>query len=51
MLEMLNIMTFMHEIISYLFYIEKVLKVYNVFSLSHHTNDKETILSCMLNIG
>ena len=33
MLEILIVITFMHEIIPYLFYIEKVLKVYNVFSL------------------
>ena len=36
---MLNLMTFMHEAFPYLFYIEKLLKVYNVFLLKIHTND------------
>ena len=48
MLEMLNLMTFMQEIIPYLFYIEKVLKVYNVFSLKVITQmiKKQFIVAC-----
>ena len=39
MLEMLNLMTFMHETIPHLFYLERMLKSSNVFLLKHHTND------------
>jgi hypothetical protein len=39
MLEMLNLITFMHETISHLFYLERMLKSSNVFLLKYHINN------------